>query len=130
MTRPIARKLLIAGLALVLLLGTLSVGGCGSSDEGTSSSLTTIVTYTIADSTGDWGYPSPYLRYSRGPGYIRSSFIFDTFIWKDEDGFIPALAKEWSYDETENAYTLELQENALWHDGEPFTAEDVAFTVD
>jgi peptide/nickel transport system substrate-binding protein len=130
MTRPIVRKLLIAGLVLTLLLGTLSVGGCGSSDEGASSSPTTIVIYTIADPTGDWGYPSPYLRYSRGPGYIRSSFIFDTLVWKDEDGFIPALAKEWSYDETENAYTFELQENALWHDDEPFTAEDVAFTLD
>ncbi len=130
MTRLFARKLLMVGLALILLLGTLPVGGCGSGEEEASSTPTTIVTYTIADSTGDWGYPSPYLRYSRGPGYIRSSFIFDTLIWKDEDGFIPALATEWSYDETDNAYTFELQENALWHDGEPFTADDVAFTVD
>jgi peptide/nickel transport system substrate-binding protein len=91
---------------------------------------TQIESYIIADETGDWGYPTPYLRYARGPGYIRTSFIFDTLIWKDEKGFIPALAKEWIYDETENAYTFILQDDALWHDGEPVTAEDVAFTVD
>jgi peptide/nickel transport system substrate-binding protein len=89
-----------------------------------------IESYTIADSTGDWGYPSPYLRYSRGPGYIRTSFIFDTLIWKDKNGFIPALAREWTYDEADNAYTFKLQENVKWHDGEAVTAEDVAFTVD
>jgi peptide/nickel transport system substrate-binding protein len=98
--------------------------------SSTPTSESRIALYTIADATGDWGYPSPYLRYSRGPGYVRSSFIFDTLIWKDEDGFVPALAKEWTYDEADNAYTFELQENAKWHDGKPVTAEDVAFTVD
>ena len=88
------------------------------------------VTYTIADPTGDWGYPSPYTHYSRGPGYIRMSFIFDTLVWKDESGFIPALAQGWEYVEAENAYIFNLQRNATWHDGEKFTAEDVAFTFD
>lgn len=86
-------------------------------------------TYTIADPTGDWGYPSPYLRYSRGPGYLRMSFIFDTLVWKDKEGFIPALAEKWVYDETDNAYTFTLQKNAIWHDGLPVTAHDVAFTI-
>lgn len=89
-----------------------------------------VQSYVIADPIGDWGYPSPYLRYARGPGYIRSSFIFDTLIWRDKSNFVPALAKEWSYNEADNAYTFKLQENAVWHDGTPFTAEDVVFTVE
>ena len=28
------------------------------------------------------------------------------------------------------SYTFELEENAKWHDGEPFSADDVAFTID
>ena len=145
-----------AVLICVLLLGAVLVGACDDDDEedtgqptttvsptattpkGTATpspteeieNSTTIATYTIADSTGDWGYPSPYLRYSRGPGYIRMSFIFDTLVWKDENGFVPALAKEWTYDEADNAYTFKLQENAKWHDGQSVTAEDVAFTVE
>jgi len=89
-----------------------------------------ISSYTIADSTGDWGYPSPYLYYARGPGYTRMSFIFETLVWKDASGFIPALAKEWEYVAEENAYIFKLRNDVTWHDGEKFTAEDVIFTID
>ena len=85
---------------------------------------------TIADSTGDWGYPSPYGHYARGPGYIRMSLIFDTLIWKDENGFVPALAESWEYLSDEKAYVFNLREGVTWNDGEPFTAKDVAFTYE
>jgi peptide/nickel transport system substrate-binding protein len=86
--------------------------------------------YTIADSTGDWGYPSPYAHYSRGPGYTRMQFIFETLVWKDASGFIPQLAKDWQYVEEENAYLFKLRDNVTWHDGKKFTAEDVVFTIE
>lgn len=83
----------------------------------------------IADSKGDWGYPNPYRHYPRGPGYVRMSWVFDTLVWKDDKGYIPALAKKWAYDPKSLAFTFELQEGVKWHDGQPFSAEDVAFTV-
>jgi peptide/nickel transport system substrate-binding protein len=83
----------------------------------------------IADSKGDWGYPNPYRHYPRGPGYVRMSWVFDTLVWKDDKGYIPALAKKWTYDPKSLAFTFELQEGVKWHDGQPFTAEDVVFTV-
>jgi len=89
---------------------------------------TEAITYTIADPTGDWGYPTPYTHYCRGPGYVRMSFIFDTLVWKDETGFVPLLAKEWHYEEKENAYIFSLQKGVSWHDGEKFMAKDVVFT--
>ncbi|MFO8101118.1 MAG: ABC transporter substrate-binding protein [Dehalococcoidia bacterium] len=136
--KRILSYLIPAVLICVLATGTVLMGACDNDEEGTVQPTTTepagepasIATYTIGDPTGDWGYPTPYLRYSRGPGYIRSSFIFDTLIWKDEDGFIPALAEEWNYDESDNAYIFTLQESIKWHDGESLTAEDVAFTVE
>jgi len=87
-----------------------------------------IGTYTIADSTGDWGYPSPYAHYSRGPGYVRMSFIFETLVWKNATEFVPQLARRWLYNADDNSYTFELQQNAKWHDGTDFTADDVVFT--
>jgi len=113
-------KLLIAAVIVVVLLALPS---CTAKTPEISS-------YTIADSTGDWGYPSPYLRYSRGPGYTRMSFIFETLVWKDASGFIPQLAEEWEYIAEENAYIFTLHDNITWHDGEKFTAEDVVFTID
>ncbi|WP_418791878.1 ABC transporter substrate-binding protein [Phosphitispora sp. TUW77] len=89
-----------------------------------------IAAYTIADATGDWGYPTPYGHYQRGPGYIRMSLIFDTLVWKDEKGFVPALAQKWNYSEGENSYLFELDEKAKWHDGQKLTSKDVAFTLE
>ncbi len=84
----------------------------------------------IADSRGDWGFPTPYRHYPRGPGYIRMSWVFDTLVWKDQNGYIPALAREWSYDAAKMAFTFKLQPEAEWHDGRPVTAEDVVFSLE
>lgn len=114
--------LILLPLALVCCVSVIFYGGCGQTSESTS--------YTIADSTGDWGYPSPYTHYSRGPGYVRMSLIFETIVWKDDSGFVPALAKDWEYIEAENAYVFELHDDVTWHDGTNFTAEDVVFTFE
>jgi len=85
----------------------------------------------IADKSGDWGHPSPYLAYGRGPGYLRMHFIFDTLVWKDETSdVVPLLAENWEYITEEEAYVFNLVKNAKWHDGEPVTANDVAFTIE
>jgi peptide/nickel transport system substrate-binding protein len=42
---------------------------------------------------------------------------------------VPDLAERWSVDETGVVWTFQLRDDALWHDGEPVTAEDVAFTI-
>ena len=55
-------------------------------------------------------------------------YIFETMVWKDADGFVPQLAKDWSYNADDNSYTFKLQENVKWNDGEDFTADDVVFT--
>jgi peptide/nickel transport system substrate-binding protein len=84
----------------------------------------------IADSKGDWGYPNPYRHYPRGPGYVRMSWTFDTLVWKDHDGYIPALARDWSYTAKNMTFTFTLNHKAKWHDGHPVTAADVVFTID
>lgn len=47
-----------------------------------------------------------------------------------ENEVVPALAKSWEFDEASCTYTFHLEEGVRWHDGEPFTAEDVKFTVE
>ena len=42
----------------------------------------------------------------------------------------PYLAKSWEVSDDGLKVTLHLQENAKFHDGEPLTSEDVAFSVD
>ena len=40
----------------------------------------------------------------------------------------PALAQSWSHSEDGLEWTFHLRRDVTWHDGEPFTAHDVAFT--
>ena len=42
----------------------------------------------------------------------------------------PELAKSWTMSADGLTYTFDLQPNVKWHDGKPFTADDVVFTVD
>jgi len=85
--------------------------------------------YTIGDTTGDWGFPTPYAHYVRGPGIVRMSLIFDTLVWKDDEGRVPALAESWDM-EIDDVFLFNLREGVTWHDGEPFDADDVIFSID
>ena len=116
------RKLM---LALMLLLLTVM----GSNLTGPGACLAQGLDIRIADGRGDWGSPNPYRHYPRGPGYIRLAWVFDTLIWKDKDGYVPALAQKWSYEPKEMVFSFELCPKAKWHDGKPLTADDVVFTV-
>jgi peptide/nickel transport system substrate-binding protein len=42
---------------------------------------------------------------------------------------VPDLAERWSVDPSGFVWTFQLRDDAVWHDGEPVTAEDVAFTI-
>ncbi|WP_108660313.1 ABC transporter substrate-binding protein [Acuticoccus kandeliae] len=57
--------------------------------------------------------------------------IYDTLLAFDENGKPqPNLAKSWEISEDGLTYTLTLQEGVLCHDGSPFDANDVKFTID
>ncbi|WFE74723.1 ABC transporter substrate-binding protein [Roseinatronobacter sp. S2] len=43
---------------------------------------------------------------------------------------VPALARSWSVNDDSTEYTFNLVENAVWHDGAPFTSRDVKFYFD
>ncbi|WP_411557623.1 ABC transporter substrate-binding protein [Plantibacter sp. MPB07] len=43
---------------------------------------------------------------------------------------VPSLAESWSANADSTEFTFNLVEDATWHDGEPFTSEDVRFYFD
>lgn len=43
---------------------------------------------------------------------------------------VPALAESWDFDAESCTYTFHLAEGVKWHDGAPFTAADVKFTIE
>ena len=61
---------------------------------------------------------------------VPSTKIFASPLRFDENWNIhPYLAKNWKISEDGLSVTLNLVENATFHDGKPVTSEDVAFTI-
>ena len=57
--------------------------------------------------------------------------IYDTLLAFDEEGKArPNLAKSWEISDDGLSYTLALEDGVVCHDGTPFNAEDVKFTID
>src|SRR5699024_7716029 len=56
-------------------------------------------------------------------------FTHEGLLEQNEDlEFIEGIATDWEINEDHTEITLELQDDITWHDGEPFTADDVVFT--
>ncbi len=110
-----------AFLLLVASLSTLTALSCNKREKTGKESTLQIV-------SRNYGYPTPFAHYPRGPGYVLTSFIFDSLVWKDKTGFIPLLCTSWEKDGT--TWRFSLRNGVMWHDGKKLTAEDVKFTFD
>jgi peptide/nickel transport system substrate-binding protein len=82
--------------------------------------------------TSDISMLSPVLRSDLYSGWITNQFIFDPLVeFSVVDGSpAPRLAESWEIAEDGVTYTVNLQQGVTWHDGEPFTADDVIHTFD
>ena len=79
---------------------------------------------------GPGGSPVP-----SGPWYNTAGNTWISKIWtplvslnEDASGLTAQLATEWSHNDDFTVWTFELRDDVVWHDGEPFTANDVKFT--
>jgi peptide/nickel transport system substrate-binding protein len=60
-----------------------------------------------------------------------NSFIFNSLLKFNENMEIAGdLAESWESQQKGRVWTFRLRKNVTWHDGEPFTAQDVKFTFD
>ncbi|PSJ58364.1 ABC transporter substrate-binding protein [Kumtagia ephedrae] len=62
-------------------------------------------------------------------GFYQS--VFDMFIHQNPDlSFGPGLVTEWGWNGDRSKIFLVVREGVTWHDGSPFTAEDVAWSLE
>ena len=65
-----------------------------------------------------------------GPIGLVAPKIYEGLLDYDNDlNIVPALAKSFEVSADGKTVTFSLQEGVTWHDGQPFTSADVAFTV-
>ena len=57
------------------------------------------------------------------------ALVFSGLVRNGPNGtVVPDLAERWSVDDKGRVWTFQLREDALWHDGEPVTADAVSYT--
>jgi len=122
------------GIILVGLVAAVA-SGCWSSGEPRATATPTptprSLTPLVVAFVGEPSTFNPIIDESR-TGRAVGGAVFDTLIRLDPvtAEARPNLATEWQYDAEKHAYTLLLRDDVYWHDGEPFTARDVVFTID
>ena len=105
-------------ILLPVLAALLLLTACGGGRAGAD---------TLVYASGDYTRINPAMDEH---GEINI-LLFNGLTAHDGDNqVVPCLAKSWDFDPAACAYTFHLEENVKWHDGEPFTAGDVKFTIE
>jgi peptide/nickel transport system substrate-binding protein len=80
-------------------------------------------------SEGDVNYMNPAVEISTLDAVVNA-WLFDQLMIIGKDGRPePRLAKRWEVSPDGKTVTFYLRDDVKWHDGQPFTAEDVEFTI-
>ena len=114
---------LMGGAAALPLLRTPFIGGALAADAGT---LT--IAYNVNLPTFD-----PTVGGSAVNPTIQSLYqaIFDPYIAQNADlSFKPGLLTKWGWNADRTKVEMEVREGAIWHNGDPVTAEDVVWSLE
>lgn len=78
----------------------------------------------------DPGHLNPAIT-TGGGVHVASDLLYDGLLGLDDQSRpVPALATGWTIEKDGAVYRFTLRRGVRWHDGRPFTAEDVKFTFD
>jgi peptide/nickel transport system substrate-binding protein len=74
---------------------------------------------------------NPLLDRNNAPDRDVDRLLFSGLIRFDSRGMpLPDLAEAWGTSQDGTIYNFSIRPNAVWHDGEPVTSDDVIFTID
>ena len=121
---------IVVGL-VAALLGFGAMGAAGQEGDGTTTSAPTDEELTLTVGlTQEIDSPNVTVGYTVA-AYEVWNLMYATLTDKAADDFetIPGLAESWEGSEDGLTWTYTLREGLLWSDGEPLTADDVAYTI-
>lgn len=110
-------------LVTVSMLLVTHTAGCALSPQSSGGSI--VYGLTLTPSGID-----PHVDASSELGIPLTS-VYDPLVWLTSDGsFVPGLAESWEVSEDGLVYTFHLRDDVTFHDGTPFNAEAVRFSLD
>jgi peptide/nickel transport system substrate-binding protein len=117
-----------------VLLVAIALSACnevgGTADDG-AARVASKPAYgdTLVEATlGDVSSLIPNIT-SDGPSHEVGGLIYNGLVTSDRDlNIVGEMAKSWDFTPDCRQLTFTLRDNIKWHDGTPFTADDVVFT--
>jgi len=113
------RAIIIASVLSMLLFSTIAPTTAQISRGGTLTVDLPSEPTTNDPLTGAWN-----------AGFVGAQLFNSLLTLDDKLQPQPSLATKWSVDAQKGTYTFELRQGVLWHDGQPFTADDVKFSYE
>lgn len=126
----VSRHRRIIALVLMLLVIASLLAACGPSEASSSSVIKYGGTITAVPSPkGLW--VSDFNPYSGSTLYGSQGYIFETllFINRLNGKISPWLADSYNWNNDGTVLTFSLHHGVKWTDGQPFTSQDVVFTL-
>ena len=112
-----------------LMTAVLAMTGCSSSgDNATSSEPDTLIAFTGASADYQINFNPFSPTQIGGIGTIYEPLFFVTLV--NTDPYTPRLGTEYTWNADGTVLSVTTRDGVLWTDGQPFTAQDVAFTFD
>lgn len=125
------KRLAVLALALSLVVGCTSGQPSASGAPTASAAAAKVVDLLKVGTTSDESSWNPYTYISGYPGWPVLLMQFDTLMAFDLNSEPqPWLAKQIQVSTDNKVWTLTLETGVKWHDGKPFTADDVKFTIE
>ena len=111
-------------LLYVVLLIVLLVTACGKGGAGTSQAVTLRIGWANKPDTLNPAYAF------QSEAYTVFHLIYSTLTTQAADGtYVGVLAEDWSVSDDGLTWTYHLKEGFKWHNGQPLTAEQIAWAI-
>ena len=67
---------------------------------------------------------------NEGPTHVMNHQVYDSLVFRDQAmKLAPRLATSWKITDDPNVWEFKLREGVKYHNGNPFTADDVVFSI-
>ncbi|ONI70788.1 peptide ABC transporter substrate-binding protein [Actinosynnema sp. ALI-1.44] len=120
-------------LALAGILSMASLAACSSSNSGANGSKSSTSVLNVGMPNGpQTENNNPFVNTSaaKQSGYMRA--IYEPLVMYNEvktsDNTKPWLATKWEWSDNYRKIVFTIRDNVKWSDGQPLTADDVAYT--